>query len=164
MSAQKALRGIKIKMAFGSGGSGGRQIFTEINITPLTDVFLVLLIIMILIAPLINQSSLKVEPPVAQYGKAEQQNKTITVEVSKDGIIAVNGIKISDDKTDISRIQGLVSDAIKKEFEKMGSKDIPVAVRADEESRQKYVVAVLDAAAGVGVKKLRIVTLQNAGR
>ena len=150
-------------MAFGSG-HGGRQTFSEINITPLTDVFLVLLIIMILIAPLINQSSLKVEPPIAQHGKAEQQNKTITVEVSKDGLIAVNGIKISDDKTQIERIQGLVSDAMKKEFEKLGSKDIPVAVRADQESRHKYVVAVLDAAAGVGVKKLRIVTLQNASR
>lgn len=150
-------------MAF-SSGSGGRQTFSEINITPLTDVFLVLLIIMILIAPLINQSSLKVEPPVAQHGKAEQQNKTITVEVSKEGIIAVNGVRVSDDKTQIERIQGLVSNAMKREFEKMGSKEIPVAVRADEESRQKYVVAVLDAAAGVGVKKLRIVTLQNAGR
>ena len=150
-------------MAFGSG-SGGRQNFTEINITPLTDVFLVLLIIMILIAPLINQSSLKVEPPVAQHGKAEQQNKTITVEVSKDGIIAVNGKKVSDEKTEIIRIQGIVSDAMKSEVEKLGTKDSPVAVRADEEARQKYVVAVLDAAAGIGVKKLRIVTLQNAGR
>ena len=149
-------------MAFSSGNSGQRQTFSEINITPLTDVFLVLLIIMILIAPLINQSSLKVEPPVAEHGKAEQQNKTITVEVSKDGIIAVNGAKISDQSTPVDRIQGLVSNALKNEFEKMGTKDVPVAVRADQESRQKYVVAVLDAAAGVGVKKLRIVTLQNA--
>lgn len=149
-------------MAFGSG-SGNRQTFSDINITPLTDVFLVLLIIMILIAPLINQSSLKVEPPVAQHGKAEQQNKTITVEVSKEGIIAVNGIKVSDSSTQIERIQGLVSDAMKKEFEKLGTKDVPVAVRADQDARQKYVVSVLDAAAGVGVKKLRIVTLQNAG-
>ena len=149
-------------MAFGSSGPGQRQTFSDINITPLTDVFLVLLIIMILIAPLINQSSLKVEPPVAQHGKAEQQNKTITVEVSKDGIIAVNGAKISDQSTPVDRIQGLVSNALRSEFEKLGTKDVPVAVRADQESRQKYVVAVLDAAAGVGVKKLRIVTLQNA--
>ncbi|MBI3590722.1 MAG: biopolymer transporter ExbD [Candidatus Melainabacteria bacterium] len=150
-------------MAFSSGsGSGGRQTFSEINITPLTDVFLVLLIIMILIAPLINQSSLKVEPPVAQHGKAEQQNKTITVEVSKDGIIAINGVKISDERTPVERIQGLVSNAMKSEFQKFGTKDVPVAVKADQEARQKYVVAVLDAAAGVGVKKLRIVTLQNA--
>ena len=149
-------------MGFSSGGSGGRQTFTEINITPLTDVFLVLLIIMILIAPLINQSSLKVEPPIAEHGKAEQQNKIITVEVSKEGIIAVNNIKVSDQRTPIEKVQGLVSDALKNEFQKLGTKDIPVAVRADQESRQKYVVAVLDAAAGVGVKKLRIVTLQNS--
>ena len=148
-------------MAF-SSGSGGRQTFSEINITPLTDVFLVLLIIMILIAPLINQSSLKVEPPVAEHGKAEQQNKTITVEVSKDGIIAINGAKISDQRTPIERVQGLVRDAIKSEFQRLGTKDVPVAVKADQEARQKYVVAVLDAAAGSGVKKLRIVTLQNA--
>src|SRR3990167_8528224 len=150
-------------MAF-SSGSGGRQTFSEINITPLTDVFLVLLIIMILIAPLINQSSLKVEPPVAQHGKSEQQNKTITVEVSKEGIIAVNGQKVSDQNTPINRIQSIVSDALKREFDKFGTKDVPVAVRADQESRQKYVVSVLDAAAGVGVKKLRIVTLQHDSR
>ena len=149
-------------MGFGSSGSGGRQTFSEINITPLTDVFLVLLIIMILIAPLINQSSLKVEPPVAEHGKAEQQNKTITVEVSKEGIIAVNGARVSDERTPIEKIQVLVSDALKNEFEKMGTKNVPVALRADQEARQKYVVGVLDAAAGVGVKKLRIVTLQNA--
>ncbi|MBI2996338.1 MAG: biopolymer transporter ExbD [Candidatus Melainabacteria bacterium] len=149
-------------MAFGTSGSSGRQTFSEINITPLTDVFLVLLIIMILIAPLINQSSLKVEPPVAQHGKAEQQNKTITVEVSKEGTIAVNGIKVSDKSTQLDKVQGIVGDAMKNEFQKLGTKDIPVAVRADQDARQKYVVAVLDAAAGAGVKKLRIVTLQNA--
>ena len=151
-------------MGFGSSGSGGRQTFSEINITPLTDVFLVLLIIMILIAPLINQSSLKVEPPVAQHGKAEQDNKKVVVEVSKDGVIAINGARVSDSMTQIEKIQGLVKDALAKEFEKFGTKDIPVAVRADQESRQKYVVSVLDAAAGAGVKKLRIVTLQNSMR
>lgn len=150
-------------MAFGSGGSGGRQTFSDINITPLTDVFLVLLIIMILIAPMMNQSSLKVEPPLAQHGKSDQQNKIVTIEVSKDGVIAINGKIISDSQTPIEKVQGLVSEAMKVEFEKIGEKpdEIPVAVKADEEARQKYVVAVLDAAAGNKVKKLRIVTLQN---
>ena len=139
-------------MAFGGSGHGGRQTFSEIHITPLTDVVLVLLIIMIVIAPLINQSSLKVEPPVAQHGKAEQDNKVVTVEVSKEGTIAVNGKKVSDQNTPISNVQGLVRDAMRIEFDKFGTKDIPVAVRADQESRQKYVVSVLDAAAGIGVK------------
>ncbi|MBI1859105.1 MAG: biopolymer transporter ExbD [Candidatus Melainabacteria bacterium] len=149
-------------MAFGgSSGSGGRQTFSEINITPLTDVFLVLLIIMILIAPLINQSALKVEPPVAEHGKAESDNKAITVDVSKEGVIAVNNKKVSDESTPVNQIQGLVRDALNGEFEKLGDKEVPVAVRADADSRQKYVISVLDAAAGIGVKKLRIVTLQH---
>lgn len=147
-------------MAFG-GSSGDKQTFSEINITPLTDVFLVLLIIMILIAPLINQSALKVEPPVAQHGKAEKENKTISVEVSKEGVIAVNGKQVSNATTPINQIQGLVKDALNGEFKRLGDKEVPVAVRADAESRQKYVVSVLDAAAGAGVKKLRIVTLQH---
>ena len=45
------------------GGKAG-EVFTEINVTPLTDVFLVLLVIMILIAPLVYQAVLKVDPPL----------------------------------------------------------------------------------------------------
>lgn len=150
-------------MSFSSGGSGGRQNFSDINITPLTDVFLVLLIIMILIAPMMNQSSLKIEPPMAAHGKSEQNNKTITIEVSKDGTIAINSKIISDSQTPVEKIQGLVSESMKAEFEKLGMApdEIPVAVKADEDAKQKYVVAVLDAAAGNKVKKLRIITQQN---
>jgi biopolymer transport protein ExbD len=150
-------------MSFSSGGSSGRQNFSDINITPLTDVFLVLLIIMILIAPMMNQSSLKIEPPMAAHGKSEQNNKTITIEVSKDGTIAINSKIISDSRTPVEKIQVLVSDAMKAEFEKLGMApdEVPVAVKADEDARQKYVVAVLDAAAGNKVKKLRIITQQN---
>jgi biopolymer transport protein ExbD/biopolymer transport protein TolR len=109
-------------MAFSSGsGKGRRQTFSEINITPLTDVFLVLLIIMILIAPLINQGALKVEPPIAQHGKAQKdQDKSILVEVNKEGVIAVNNIPISDQNTPIEDIESLVADAIKGQFKKLG--------------------------------------------
>lgn len=148
-------------MAF-SGGGKGKQTFSEINITPLTDVFLVLLIIMILIAPLINQGALKVEPPIAQHGQQQKDNdKNILIEVSKEGIIAVNNEKITDESTPVSEIEGLVSKAIKDQFEKFQSDEIPVAVRADGDATQKYVVAVLDAAAGSGVKKLKIITLKE---
>lgn len=149
-------------MAFSGGGSRGKQTFSEINITPLTDVFLVLLIIMILIAPLINQGALKVEPPLAQHGKPQkEQDKSIVVEVSREGVIAINNIKITDENTPIENIEGIVSREIKKQFERLGDKEIPVAVKADADARQKYVVAVLDAAAGSGVKKLKIVTLKK---
>ena len=52
-------------MALSGGGSG--EDFSEINITPLTDVFLILFLIMIVIAPLINQTALKLDPPKAKF-------------------------------------------------------------------------------------------------
>jgi len=71
--------------------------FTEINITPLTDVFLVLLVIMILIAPLIDKSELKIKPPETYYAtKENSRTKTIMIDVAKDGEIAINGKKITD--------------------------------------------------------------------
>ena len=57
-----------------SMGTVGEE-FSEINVTPLTDVFLVLLVIMILIAPLIDKSDLKIKPPrneKCQEGRREQ--------------------------------------------------------------------------------------------
>ena len=65
------------------GGKAG-EVFTEINVTPLTDVFLVLLVIMILIAPLVNQTVLKVEPPSTNSTQTKQTDKgpTLNVEVT----------------------------------------------------------------------------------
>lgn len=149
-------------MAFSGGSGRGKQTFSEINITPLTDVFLVLLIIMILIAPLINQGALKVEPPIAQHGKSDgKQDKTIVIEVSQEGTIAVNNNKVVTPATPIEDIEKIVGEAIRTQFDKYGSEEVPVAVRADGEARQKYVVAVLDAAAGNKVKKLKIVTTKK---
>ena len=50
--------------------------FNEINITPLTDIFLVLLIIMMVIAPLLDQQGLNLTVP--ENVQAENQAKTLT--------------------------------------------------------------------------------------
>ena len=63
-----------------------RDSFNEINITPLTDIFLVLLIIMMVIAPLLDQQGLNLTVPTQHEAKKqEKQPKLITVNVSKDG-------------------------------------------------------------------------------
>lgn len=51
-------------------GSASGEEFSEINVTPLTDVFLVLLVIMILIAPLIDKSELSIKPPETRHAKS----------------------------------------------------------------------------------------------
>ena len=67
-----------------SMGAVGDQ-FTDINVTPLTDVFLVLLVIMILIAPLIDKSDLKIKPPETKNAKKDEATKGISFDIDKDG-------------------------------------------------------------------------------
>src|SRR5438045_6239933 len=74
-------------MSMGSGGGGQ---FTEINVTPLTDVFLVLLVIMILIAPIIDKSDLKIKPPETRNAKKEDESRGIMIDVDKEGRISIN--------------------------------------------------------------------------
>src|SRR5437867_592896 len=67
-------------------GNGGSAI-SDINVTPLVDITLVLLIIMMVAAPLIvNNPSIKVELPKAQTGD-ETQKSTISLTLRKDGML-----------------------------------------------------------------------------
>ena len=63
-----------------------RQTFNEINITPLTDIFLVLLIIMMVIAPMLDQQGLNLAIPdyVEKTDDMPDENKILTVVVTED--------------------------------------------------------------------------------
>lgn len=136
------------------GGRAG-EVFTEINVTPLTDVFLVLLVIMILIAPLVNQTVLKVEPPSQGASKEQPKNEPhIDVDVMANGQVTVNKRPVANDTMSIAA-------AIKQEQEKAGKTDIPLNLQADPDAQQKNVVAVMDAAAGLKIKQLRMLPLKG---
>ncbi|MCR5266636.1 MAG: biopolymer transporter ExbD [Cyanobacteria bacterium RUI128] len=62
-----------------------RDSFNEINITPLTDIFLVLLIIMMVIAPMMDQQGLKLIVPEAVKQQSTKEFKTIDFIVTADG-------------------------------------------------------------------------------
>jgi biopolymer transport protein ExbD len=135
------------------GGKAG-EVFTEINVTPLTDVFLVLLVIMILIAPLVNQAVLKVEPPSQGAAKpTDDKGPKIDVHVAANGTITLNGQVVDNTTEGIAR-------AIQAEQQKAGKQDIPVNLQSDADALQKYVVAVMDAAAGCKIKQLRVLPIK----
>jgi biopolymer transport protein ExbD len=136
------------------GGKAGEQ-FTEINVTPLTDVFLVLLVIMILVAPLVNMSVLKVDPPGSSSNPEQKPDDkpTIKVDVGKDGVIKVNGNAVA--VADTQHVAEAMSAVAK------GDLDMPVVLTSDADALQKYVVAVMDAAAGLGLKKLSVAPLRK---
>ena len=62
-----------------------RDSFNEINITPLTDIFLVLLIIMMVIAPMLDQQGLNLAvPEVVDAQQIKQDSKIMNVIVTSD--------------------------------------------------------------------------------
>jgi biopolymer transport protein ExbD len=143
-------------MALGSRTGGT---FSEINVTPLTDVFLVLLVIMIIVAPLTTSTVLKVSAPqvpgALTINPDDLEEKQVSVLVSADGAVSVNGASVQPVTTET------IQEKIKAEQAKAGTQDIVVNLSSDEKARHKNVVAVMDAAAGAQVKQLRIVSLRH---
>jgi len=78
--------------------SGNQKIIAEINITPLTDIFLVLLIIMMVVTPLLDFTGLSTalgssDAPAA----APSDDKALTVEITVDGPYRVGGQEVAPD-------------------------------------------------------------------
>ena len=86
-------------MNFSSSKDKDRQTFNEINITPLTDIFLVLLIIMMVIAPILDQQGLSLAiPEYVEKNNVEKEAKIITVQITQDDkyIINDNEVQVND--------------------------------------------------------------------
>jgi len=130
--------------------------FNDINVTPLTDVFLVLLVIMILIAPLIDKSELKIKPPETQHAKKDDASKGIFIDIDKDGQLAINGRAIKSD--DPALIQAKIEEFLRN----AGKRDVACTVNADAECKEREVVDVMTAAAAAGIKRMRVATIQSS--
>ncbi|MBI1271308.1 hypothetical protein GC174_12840 [bacterium] len=138
-----------------SMGASGES-FENINITPLTDVFLVLLVIMILIAPLIDKSELKIKPPETYNAKKENsRTKTIMIDVDAEGRVAIQGKTL--ESNDEATIQNVLGGIIKN----LGVEDMPVTVNADGNCKQKDIIAIMNACSQIGIKRMRVATIQT---
>lgn len=127
-----------------STGNRKQGNFTEINITPLTDIFLVLLIIMMVIAPMFSNIDQNIEVPEINSGLNVEESDLI-VSVTKEGNFFINKVPVPKDK--------LVDDLISIK-EKTGEKN--VILRADKATKNKDVIAVIQAAQAAGLDKLTI--------
>lgn len=143
-----------------SGSGGSSTTFDEINVTPLTDVFLVLLVIMILIAPIIDKSDLKIKPPETRNAKKDDDSRGIMIDVDKEGRISINAKAIPPGAT-ADDLQAKIAEMIKRLNKSPDT--VPVTVNADGESKQRDVVAIMSAAAACGIKRMRVATYQRGG-
>ncbi len=119
-----------------------RQTFNDINITPLTDIFLVLLIIMMVIAPSFQSINSNIDMPEINSGNAIEV-KNATVSITKNGEFYVNETKIDEFALE-SKLTELAADKEKSE----------VIVRADKETRSSEIMKVMKAAQNAGYEKL----------
>jgi biopolymer transport protein TolR len=113
-----------------SGGGGRGGLNSDINVTPLVDVMLVLLIIMMLIAPLLQQGVAVAMPEASNTGeKPDTQDQTV-VAIDKNGQFYVNAIQVPESDL-INRVQRVLEDKKEKIVYLKGDKDAKYAAIMD---------------------------------
>ena len=121
---------------------GKNAMFTEINITPLTDIFLVLLIIMMVVAPTFQSVDNSITIPEINSGVAIEQ-KNATISVTQNGSMFLNDKKVNPDNL-ASELLALKPSLEKKE----------VVVKADEKVKSSEIMKIMNAAQEAEDKKL----------
>lgn len=123
-----------------------RKTFNEINITPLTDIFLVLLIIMMVIAPLLDQQGLNLTVPenVEQEHVTNKDSKILTVSIT-----AEDKFYIEDEEFSVEKLAT---------FLKAKAKDFPdgMMIQTDGDSTHGAIVKVMDCARNSGITSISV--------
>ena len=130
----------------GMNGSGNSRFMSDINVTPLVDVMLVLLIIFMVTAPMMMQGvNVSLPQTTPKPLPAEKEHLAVTIDRSQQ--IFINDYKVS-------------LEALKEKMEKIlaGKTDNKVYLRADKNVPYGVVVRVISEVKRAGVEKLRSVT------
>ena len=127
------------------GGKGGPK--SDINVTPLVDVMLVLLIIMMLIAPML-QKGVPVTLPVADntVDKPETQNQTVVAVDSKNKFY-VDGIQVE---------RANMADRVKTKLEDKTERI--VLIKGDQDASYSSIMAAMDDLRKVGIEDIGLIT------
>ncbi|MFN3669861.1 MAG: ExbD/TolR family protein [Brevundimonas sp.] len=143
-------------MAMAGGGGGGhvrgrrrprKRPLSEINVTPLVDVMLVLLIIFMISAPLLNVA-VPVELPETEASAVEASDDPVVVTIQRNGEIFVGESEVSFDRL----ILAVAEDG------GAGARERPVSVRGDGQAPYQAVARVMARLSSAGFTKLNLIT------
>jgi len=124
-------------------GDEGGDLITEINVTPMVDIMLVLLIIFMVTATFIVRPSIRVELPKAS--KAEKSAATVGVTIRADGSLLLNG-RPTDEKTLFAELRR----------QARTSHEVQAIIAGDRAVRHGRVVRVIDIIRRAGVTRFAI--------
>ena len=137
-------------MAMDVGGAKG-GVKSDINVTPLVDVMLVLLIIMMIIAPLLQKGvDVKLPTAINSSDKPETQDQTV-VGVTPDGRFWVNGVQVPD-----ADVRSRVDDILE------GKKEKIILIKADEDAPYGRVMEMMDSLRQAGIEDMGLITERKA--
>jgi len=133
--------------------AGGRkQVFNEINITPLTDIFLVLLIIMMVVAPMLDTKGLKVSvPSVGPAQDVKEEPKTIQLNISAGGEYSIDGAAVT---------PFLLSTKLR---ELKAEKPDGLIIKTNPDATHESLTAAMDAAQSAGISKVAVTADEAKG-
>jgi biopolymer transport protein ExbD len=115
------------------------RLMAEINITPFTDVVLVLLIIFMIATPFIYQSSMKVQLP--QASKSEETSRDVIITINAQG-----DVFLEDKKLDLGTLKYRLTAMVKSK------PDTSVIINGDKNVKYDSVIQVMDVLTRSGVK------------
>ena len=143
----------------GSAGGGGRRgrrranVMAEINVTPMVDVMLVLLIIFMVSAPLLTVG-VPLDLPQTQAKSLEQDKTPLQLSVDIKGKVFINDTEVA--MTDLIPKLKAITDA-------RGGMDERIFMRADKKADYGTVAKVMGQLSGAGFKRLALVTEVDQG-
>jgi biopolymer transport protein TolR len=139
-------------MELGSRDNGSRGTMSNINVTPLVDVMLVLLVIFMVTAPMMQQG-VQVNLPKAQAKSLNAQEETVVVSMDRSGKTFINSLEISPGELK-TKLAAMFETKTKKEVFLKADKDVPYG----------EVVKAMAEIKGAGIERLGMITEPSQGK
>ena len=139
-------------MSMSVGGKKGASM-ADINVTPMADIMIVLLIIFMVITPMLQKGVDVKLPSAANTKERKDEPKTIVVAVKQDSTTYLNGIKIENQADLVAQI--------KERLEELADTNKVVYLKGDENLNYSEVMKIMDYCREAGVEEIALIAEQK---